>query len=181
MINNDFVFRCPECYSRNHIYESIDIYQSKFKIIDNKYVTSNEKVICRFCHKPFYLNKKNFIQANLINGLEENKMKLEKEDVGSMFLTPSDIGDRGDKATLKIVKPSKTEDEIREVETEYGNRIVIPVFINEVEKQYTLSPTNKNALIDSLGDDTDKWYGKEFNVLVESCSIGKSGSKITVL
>lgn len=168
-MKNDIIFICPHCESRNHYYEKFDKNQLKLE-----YKTK----ICKFCNKQFELNRRNFSYEviNIDMRGDKNKMKRIKQDVAGKFLTPEDVGNKGDKATFTILSEGVLTD------GQYGERLVITVnSTSGVEKNMTLSPTNENTLIAKFGGETTLWIDKEFDILVESCSVSKSGLQLTIL
>ncbi len=187
--NNDYVFECPFCMLNTHIYEPIDLKQTIFKDDKGIWVFTYDSIKCRFCQKSFKLNKKNFSHANLITPLSVRlggyeKMKRTEREMGGNFVTVTDIkqGKQGDKATL-LVKESDDEKIRTDSTGKFGERLLLPVQVNDGDnvKVLSLSPKNENQLIKKFGKETDDWIGKTFEVLLESCDIAKSGLMVTVL
>lgn len=179
-------FRCPNCFNRTTIYEEVDIGQTRFYDLEGN--VKQETIICRACKQPYEISKRNLVQSNLSLIREKRKQKMEIPDmeIGGQYLVPDDIGTKGDKAILKIVKQEDENENIRIEETEFGERksmrILIPVELSEGQiKTFSAAPTNAMTLKKLFGKESDDWYGKEFEVLLESCGVAKSGLQITVL
>ena len=168
MLNNDIIFICPLCGLRNHYYGKFDKNQLQLK-----YKTKT----CRFCHKEFELNQRNFSYEIInIDMRGDNKMMRKKQEVGGQFLTPDKDTKKGDTEIYTITGEGRIDS------GQYGDRLVIPVSSKDgVEKEFNLSPTNENTLIGLFGEDTKNWIDKEIKILYESCNVGKTGLKITVL
>ena len=171
MKDNFYIFNCPYCKTKN-IYWDIKLFQLTIS-------GSYDSIKCKNCFKYFTLSPKNFSSSSKIID-EGQKMKLQKVEIGGQYLKPEDIGnEKAIKATIEITG------EGRVTTADFGNgevkRYEIPIKVNEIEKAFSLSPTNQNALIDLLGDQTTDWIGKTFEVTLETCNVSKSGLQITVL
>lgn len=167
---NDIIFQCPFCLSRNHCYTSFN---------KKQYQLHYDSIQCKFCDKKIKLNHDNFLYEVIKNNSEViNKMERKKQDVAGTFLTHEDVGDgmKGDRGNFKILNEGRVQD------GPYGERLVIGVTSEEeIEKEFTLSPTNENTLIDKFGKETKKWIDGNFEILLESCSVSKSGLQLTIL
>lgn len=189
-INNDFIFECPYCNSNKHIYEPMDIHQSKFKKQNGKFIIENERVKCSFCYEYFELSKKNFYHANLKTSIKQrleeiNKMKRTiHEGIGGNFVSVKDIGEgkQGNTATLLIKESEDIKIKV-DPNGKYGECLLIPVEINDGDelKFFNASPKKENALIEKLGEETDDWVGQTFEVILESCNVGDTGLMISIL
>lgn len=182
---NDYVFRCPFCSLRNHVYINHDVEQTIFQDVDDKWIFKHEDIICLFCKKNIELNKKNFIHANLISKIREKsryKMKLE-EPIGGNFITAKGLKEQkkklGDKIILKIVGEAKIEEV--EFRGQMKKRLYTPVEYQGEEKIFSCGSNNQKALMKIFGNDSSDWINEQFEVLLESCSVGDAELQLTVI
>ena len=106
-------------------------------------------------------------------------MKIEKIELGN-YLSLENYS-LGDKIELKICDSGRMEKtNFQGVKSE---RLVIKIDGEGLEeiKDFSLSPKRQNSLIVKFGNNTDKWVGEVFTVLVESCTMGKTGLQFTVM
>ena len=156
--------KCDKCNNLT------DIYLAEYWIKQIYLVT--KKIKCRSCGHYIIMNDMKRKEA-----LKTKKMKIERGEEGGNFLRNTDIGDGdiGDKETIEIME----EGEIKN--GQYGERLQLPVNVNEEDKLFSVSNKNRNVIIDMYGDETEDWIGKEITLLVESCDVGKTGTQLTVI
>ena len=98
-------------------------------------------------------------------------MKVEKDP--SKFLSAEDVSDQ------EIVILGK---DAEEVEGKYGMRLQIGLTTaSGDEKVLTLNPTSKANLIDTYGDETNLWNGKEARVHIFKSKVGSEIKNVLYL
>lgn len=108
-------------------------------------------------------------------------MKLKKESVGG-GLDASKFK-KYQRLTVTIGDGNLIdEEEITYDDGQKGMRLRVPVFHEGEGTNLSLGKTNKNRLIDALGDETAAWTGAELDlIVVEYASLGKQGFDIEAI
>ena len=167
------IIKCSECMSNNHFY-SERIYGlclgAQQRKLDGQ---PNNLIICRYCKKYLIITKKYIVMNK--NKTKQEKMKLNEPEIKSGYVKSEDIG-TGNGADGILT--CKGEGEI--VQGRYGDRLELPVTVNDTDKIWSVSPMNQKLLMGMLGVDTTEWIGKEIKVFLAPSATAKSGFYIGV-
>lgn len=108
-------------------------------------------------------------------------MKMTKKtSVGGVFAKKGDYEFEGQtyKADIQTGDKVTFNNSGDTVEGTYGEQKVFSILTRNGDKNINLNQKSINALIDEFGDDSDKWVGKEVNVILKKDTV--AGKKVTI-
>lgn len=111
-----------------------------------------------------------------------------KESRSGDFLKTEDIGkEAGDMKTAIILRQDNNDSVIfvdnpfsKTDEDKQKEQILIDVQGIDDSKNFSLSPTNWNKLIDILGDDTEKWINQKIGLVLTANPVKQSSTKLII-
>lgn len=123
----------------------------------------------------------------MIKHIEKSKMKCTKKEITN-FLKSSDIGSEVGDFKNGVIEKQENGDSIVMVENAFSKRDddkereSLKLSISGVDeiKDFSLSPTNYNKLIDILGGDSEKWIGKEIGLVLTTNPMQKDKLMILI-